>query len=132
MTSICHVPISIGELYDKYSILEIKFEKIVDASKLFNVQKEMEYLQPLLDVHLLSTDEHSWMLELKQVNRLLWDIEVQLREKETRHEFDQEFILLARSVYQINDRRSALKWNINQSIGSEIVEVKSYLDGQSK
>jgi hypothetical protein len=121
------VPISVGELLDKISILEIKAAAIVDPGKEANVQRELTALHevrrrevaPLPELEML----HS---QLQAVNRLLWDVEDSIREHEHNEQFDGRFIELARSVYRENDRRAALKRRINEITGSEIVEEKSY------
>jgi hypothetical protein len=114
------IPISIGELYDKYSILQIKLEKI-KGDKLVFVQKEIEYLEPF--VHLYPADYS----DLKKTNELLWEIEDAIRLKELAKEFDQEFIELARSVYLTNDKRYSFKMKINSFYPSDVMEIKSYV-----
>lgn len=119
-----HTPrinISIGELLDKISILEIKKENIVDLVKLSNIQKEFEMLQKEA-----SKFPKILYSELKEVNQKLWEIEDKIREKEHKEEFDSEFIQLARSVYITNDLRSEIKRKINLATNSSLVEEKSY------
>lgn len=122
------VPVSPGELLDKITILEIKAERITDAEKLRNVGTELALLVQVWEATLVDNDE---VLSLKQVlktiNQTLWDIEDKIRIKESRKEFDQEFIDLARSVYVQNDQRAAAKKKINTLLGSQIVEEKSYV-----
>jgi tetratricopeptide (TPR) repeat protein len=113
------IPISIGELYDKYTILQIKKEKLKE-DKLAFVQKELDYLEPWIQLY--PTD----CTELKKINELLWNIEDAIRLKETKNEFDQEFIELARSVYKTNDERYRLKTNIHLLYPTDIMEMKSY------
>jgi len=113
------IPISIGELYDKYTILQIKMKKL-KGDKLIFVQKEMEYLEPF--IHLYPADYS----DLKKTNELLWEIEDMIRIKESRQEFDESFIELARSVYKTNDERYRLKTQINSLYPSDIMEMKSY------
>ena len=121
-------PISVGELLDKITILEIKAERITDPARHANVMRELDWLNaartrdvaPMPELELLSQ-------ELGAVNRHLWDIEDRLRQSERDERFDPVFIELARSVYRYNDRRAALKRQINQLTGSEIIEEKSYL-----
>ena len=120
----CQVPISLGELFDKYSILQIKSEKISNHDKLAAVEKEMEYLTPLVKQYNLNP---MYKNLIKTVNKKLWDIEERIREKETKNEFDEEFIQLARQVYQINDERCVVKNKINVILNSDIIEVKSYV-----
>lgn len=121
--STCYIPVSIGELYDKYTILQIKKEKLIDKSLLSNVEKEIN----LLKIHINQFEIDIDLLnQLKQINEELWEIEDNIREKESKKEFDNYFIELARSVYHKNDRRAYIKQTINKSLKSEIVEVKCY------
>jgi hypothetical protein len=121
-----NVPISIGELWDKYTILLIKKEKITKINKVEIVMKEIEYLNILMNMY--SYNEDDSFLQLYKVNLSLWDIEDKLRIKEKNNEFDDEFILLARNVYYTNDKRSEIKNNINMKYNSLIHEVKDYVD----
>jgi hypothetical protein len=117
------VSISIGELFDKYSILQIKLEKINNTNKLIYVKKEIEYLQP----HINKFNLDKSLLEcIKNINEKLWVIEDKIREKEIKKEFDDEFISLARQVYITNDERCNIKNKINLYCNSEIKEIKSY------
>jgi hypothetical protein len=118
------VPISIGELYDKFSILKIKKDKIKDNDKLKFINTEISYLQPFINKYLLDDE---LLNEIKSINRQLWDIEDAIREKEKKKEFDDEFISLARSVYITNDKRSAIKNKINTQFNSDITDIKSYV-----
>ena len=119
-----YVPVSVGELFDKYSILEIKYNKINDIDKRNEVIKELNLLKPYLQKYDLddNTYEH-----LKTVNNELWNIEDLLRIKESRDEFDDEFIQLARKVYFTNDTRASIKKYINIQFESEVIEVKEYI-----
>jgi hypothetical protein len=120
-------PISVGELYDKITILEIKSELIADPTQRVNVMRELAALQAVRGRDVVPSPElQSLCGELKEVNRRLWDIEDALRALERDGRFDARFIELARSVYRENDRRAALKRRINELTGSEIVEEKSY------
>lgn len=123
MTSYCNIPVSLGELYDKYSILEIKREKIKDATKLSHVKNEMDYLKEFVDKYDLPNEYRE---KIKNVNSILWDIEDKIRIKEQRNEFDDEFIQLARLVYKTNDQRSFIKNEINKLLNSTIMDIKSY------
>ncbi len=107
--------------------MEIKQEQIVDAGKLSNVRKEWEIVNEcrLASIPLLPELE-SLTDSLKQVNKQLWDIEDQIRDCERNQDFGENFIELARAVYKTNDRRSQLKREINDLLGSQIVEEKSY------
>lgn len=119
------IPISIGELFDKISILQIKQEKITDAQKLKHVEYELELLSDKMQE--LQLEKASAFIEdIKEVNTVLWEIEDQIRVKEKSGDFDQEFISLARSVYKTNDERFLVKNKINEFYGSNVVEVKSY------
>lgn len=120
-----NIPVSIGELWDKYTILKIKELKINDVTKLEHVKREIEYL----DTYINTYDDYinsSNYLTLMEVNNKLWNIEDNIREKERLKEFDDVFIELARSVYIINDERARIKSKINEKYKSKIYEVKSY------
>ena len=119
----CNVPISIGELYDKYSILLIKKEKINENEKLYFINKEIEYLQPFINKFNLPLEI---IEKMRAVNEKLWNIEDDIRIKEHNQEFDEMFITLARMVYKTNDERHKIKCEINTIINSEIREMKSY------
>ena len=121
-----NIPVSIGELWDKYTILLIKNEKIIDTRKLALVRTELNYLQECMDKYAFQED--NLFIGLKDVNKKLWDIEDKLRIKESEKKFDNEFIQLARAVYYINDERADFKRNINSYYNSEIYEVKEYVD----
>ena len=123
MTEFVHV--SIGELWDKYSILLIKQNKIVDEDKLNIVATEIEYLDKAMNKY--SYIEHPLFVRLKSINGQLWDIEDNIRMKESRKEFDHIFIELARCVYFTNDERAKCKKEINTAFGSLIHEVKDYI-----
>jgi ADP-heptose:LPS heptosyltransferase len=123
------VPVSVGELLDKITILEIKAERIADRASRANVMRELDELAAVRRRDVASTAElEALCRELAAVNRQLWDVEDHLRRSERAARFDQRFIELARSVYRCNDRRAALKRNINDLTGSKIIEEKSYLD----
>ena len=122
-----HVPVSPGELLDKITILRIKGQRIADAAKLANVRLELELLQRTwatlgAATAAVAAEEQA----LQVVNEQLWDIEDRIRDKEAARSFDQDFIELARAVYQRNDERAAIKKRINVALGSRIVEEKSY------
>ena len=119
----CVVPVSVGELYDKYTILQIKSEKISDVNKLNKIENEIRYLKPLIYQCKVSEDK---LNDLKMINEKLWDIEDKIRIKESHSVYDAEFIELARSVYITNDHRFELKSEINEVYKSDICEVKSY------
>ena len=120
------VPVSDGELIDKYTIVLIKTERIDDTNKKEKAKKESDLLKPYV-YKLSSIYKLSELInELKKVNESLWDIEDDIRKKEKCKEFDDEFIQLARNVYITNDKRAEVKNKINIITKSEIVEVKSY------
>lgn len=126
-------PISIGELIDKITILEIKSAQIRDAAKLANVRTELDLLNATWAANPASkTDIAVERAQLKAVNEALWDIEDRIRLKEKAQAFDAEFIELARSVYFRNDERAAVKKAINLKLGSKLIEEKSYQDYSAK
>ena len=121
------VPVSVGEVLDKITILQIKLAHISDAAKRANIQNELDALLPLVAGGAFTTDQmQGLMAELKSVNEALWDIEDDIREKEAVKSFDDEFIRLARAVYVTNDKRAEIKKQINLATGSALVEEKSY------
>ncbi len=119
--------ISAGELIDKITILEIKKEKISNKEKLIEVEKELVSLNESLKKFI--NDENkilSFKNDLKNINLKLWDIEDGKRSAEKNNKFDEKFIQLARNVYKFNDERAKIKLAINNALGSNIKEVKSY------
>lgn len=121
------IEVSVGELLDKITILEIKSERIADPAKLANVRKELEALRGAWEASPLNSgDVSAEMGALKRVNEALWDIEDDIRRKEAQRQFDDAFVELARSVYKQNDRRAAIKKELNLKLGSALVEEKSY------
>ena len=121
------VPVSVGEVLDKITILQIKRAHISDANKRVNIQNELDALLPLVAADGFTTDEmQGLMAELKSVNEALWDIEDDIREKEAAKSFDAAFIKLARAVYLTNDKRAEIKKQINLATGSALIEEKSY------
>lgn len=119
-------PVSVGELIDKITILEIKSEKISDPAARANVQRELEALQALREGESLPPAVLGIVPALAAANRQLWEIEDALRGLEREGRFDADFVALARQVYGVNDRRAALKRQINILAGSAIVEEKHY------
>ena len=117
-------PVSLGELIDKITILEIK-QIHMTGIKLKNVDKELKLLKNKLQDTNLEIDI-DLINNLKEVNKKLWEIEDNIRIKESNQEFDKRFIELARSVYTENDKRASIKKEINQKYNSELVEEKSY------
>lgn len=120
------VPISVGELMDKITILELKSERIRNPTQLKNVVHELQALRAvrLGDMDRAILDKLS--AELKRVNATLWDVEDAIRDCEARSDFGDRFIELARSVYRLNDERARLKKAINIASGSRLLEEKSY------
>jgi hypothetical protein len=118
-----NVPVSIGELYDKISILQIKKEYTNSDSKLENINKELEMLNQVASE--IDIPNH-FKEQLYHVNKKLWHIEDDIRKHEKTKNFDKQFILLARMVYMYNDTRAEIKRNINIVCGSEIIEEKIY------
>ena len=119
--------ISAGELIDKITILEIKKEKISNKEKLMEVDKELVSLNETLKKSISDENKiHSFKKDLKNINLKLWDIEDGKRLAEKNNQFDEKFIELARSVYKFNDERAKIKLAINNALGSNIKEVKSY------
>ena len=119
--------ISAGELIDKITILEIKKEKISNKEKLIEVNKELISLNETLKKSINNESKiSSFKNDLKNINLKLWDIEDGKRSAEKNNKFDEKFIELARSVYKFNDERAKIKLAINNALGSNIKEVKSY------
>jgi Family of unknown function (DUF6165) len=126
-------PISLGELIDKITILEIKAVNISDAGKLKNVTHELNVLNAKVD-SLLDAAGAAKLAPLKQalkdINQALWIIEDDIRDCEYVKDFSDKFIQLARAVYVTNDQRAKVKKDINLAFGSELIEEKSYKDYQ--
>ncbi len=126
------IDISVGELLDKITILQIKQERMDDAGKLENVKKELHVLQmQWKSSSYISINLDDQIDALKKINESLWEIEDKIRLKENEQKFDAEFIALARSVYVTNDKRAEIKRLINSKTGSDLVEEKSYRDYSS-
>lgn len=131
--SLISVPVSFGELLDKMSILDIKSERMSDPAKLVNVRRELESLNGTwAQAPESRIDINALLAALKEVNARLWVIEDDIRIKESKQEFDAEFIRLARAVYFENDDRARIKRDINVKLGSALVEEKSYQDYRVK
>jgi hypothetical protein len=124
MMSTIKAPISVGELFDKITILELKQEHTQDPIKLANIQTELSELNALAK-NIAGVDPEQ-ISRLKKVNQVIWLVEDQIRIKEHNKEFDQPFIELAREVYINNDLRAVIKKEINVSTNSHIVEEKIY------
>ena len=120
-------PISLGELIDKITILEIKNEKINDKEKIKNISNELDKLFSLLNsLQLSKKDLDKYSKQLYVVNKKLWETEDVLRALENEKSFNKEFIENARNVYKLNDERFRIKNKLNKQFSSEIIEEKSY------
>lgn len=123
------VDVSVGEFLDKMTILEIKSERIKNQDKLRNVNRELGLLRDIWAASPLSAVDTSDLVpRLKAVNERLWDIEDNIRRQEAAGTFGDEFIRLARSVYEENDERARIKYELNTRLGSDLVEEKDYPD----
>ena len=124
---IVNIPVSVGELFDKISILEIKIKKIKNKENLKTIKYELNKLNLIVKKKRLRSKliiiEFN---KLKNINLKLWNIEDKKRKYEKNKNFDGNFIYLARKVYLLNDKRALIKLNINNLSGSQIKEVKSY------
>ena len=119
--------ISAGELLDKISILEIKLDKIKNQASLEEINKEYKILKEVKNSNIKSTDKIDLLSkEIKKVNLSLWEVEDKIRIYETKKDFGQEFVDLARRVYFNNDKRAKIKSEINEILGSNIKEIKQY------
>jgi hypothetical protein len=125
MNNNCLLPVSIGELYDKYTILQIKLDKIQDIEKRNFLIKEYNLLSSEIEKFPL---EETIIIELKKINLILWNVEDKIREKEQDKCFDNSFIELARSVYKNNDRRNIVKNKISLKFHSDLMDIKSYTE----
>jgi hypothetical protein len=123
-----NIPVSVGELLDKITILRIKLDNITDEAKCVNISKEHDLLTHLLETSIvpLTSQVSELFSRLEAVNRKLWDIEDAIRHHERRADWGNDFIDLARSVYINNDLRSKIKREINVLTSSDIIEEKSY------
>ncbi len=121
----CNIPISLGELFDKYTILLLKQKYIKATDKLSKINKELNYLKEHISKYEL---DNNLFNEMYNINQILWEIEDNIRIKEFKKEFDEEFIKLARSVYINNDKRALIKNKINNYFNSDIIEIKEYFE----
>ena len=122
-----NIPASIGELFDKITILEIKKLKIKDKNKLIFINKELNLLKKVVKSKKINTRSLSPLIKkLKNINLKLWNVEDKLRKFEKNKQFKKDFINYARKVYYTNDKRAILKNEINLKTNSIISEVKSY------
>ncbi|MCD6181704.1 MAG: hypothetical protein J7K89_04910 [Candidatus Cloacimonetes bacterium] len=125
------IEVSIGEIVDKVTILEIKTEKFKDVEKLANARKEFELLTKDMESMGITSESDEYK-RLKAVNIKLWHIEDDIRIEEYNQRFGEKFIQLARSVYFENDERAAIKKEINLKFGSELIEEKEYVNYKNK
>jgi len=129
MADVIKVPVSFGEVLDKITILEIKSERIADAEKVKNVRLELDELSATWNE---AVEDQAAIADLrkqlKAVNEELWEIEDDIRDQEAAQDFGPKFIELARAVYVTNDKRAAIKKEVNLALGSRFVEEKSYQD----
>ena len=123
------VEISVGELLDKISILEIKKEKIKDPEKLKFINDEFNILKDQLNKNVKSDEKLDNLFQsLKEINSKLWVIENEKRMCEKNSDFGEKFVKLSRDVHFLNDERAKIKLSINEQSGSKIKEVKQYTD----
>ena len=121
--------ISVGELLDKIAILEIKLVKIKDKENLLEINKEYESLKETKNSNIkLTKNLEKLIIQLKDINLKLWDIEDKKRICEKNKDFGQAFVDLSRSVYLNNDKRANIKSEINKILGSNIREIKKYVN----
>lgn len=124
------IPVAIGELIDKITILQIKAAHLEDASRYANVATELRLLEEVrAGLKITNEDVDAFTTELRNVNEELWELEDRIRECERLKDFGPTFIELARGIYTKNDRRAELKRSINNLTASELVEEKSYIQG---
>ena len=118
--------ISLGELADKITILEIKMEKIINKESLITIKKEYQSLKSI-NLEGINLDKYKDLFnDLKLINEKLWDIENEKRLLEKNSDFSDKFIKVSRDVHFMNDKRAKVKKEINRSFGSNIEEVKEY------
>jgi Mg2+/Co2+ transporter CorB len=120
------IEVSNGEIADKLTIIEIKLSKIRDEAKLTNIKKEYEVVSEAMSA--IMETSHPLYRQLYDINSKLWEIEDHIRDLERARDFGDNFIQTARSIYFINDDRSAVKRKINEMTGSKLFEEKSYED----
>ena len=125
MTEI-NIFISVGELFDRYSILLIKQKKILNKDKLEYIKREIDSLQKYVKIY--DIDNNNSFKQILEINSNLWNIEDKIRIKEQNLQFDAEFIELARNVYKFNDKRANIKLNINKEFNSYYREIKEYIN----
>ena len=123
-----NIPVSAGELVDKITILKIKKKNVIDQTKKLNIDRELDFLTDIYNEINNEKKLDGFLNKLLEVNQKLWEIEDEIRVLERKKQFDEDFILLARSVYIENDKRFEIKNKINNFLGSAIKEEKLYED----
>ena len=123
-----NIPVSVGELVDKITILKIKLTQIKDKNKLVNVQNEHNELTSLIEYVKIQKDVLDHQQQLMEINLRLWFLEEDIRHYEKTNFFEKEFIDVARKIYKTNDERSRIKKEINILCNSALVEEKSHED----
>ena len=123
-----NIPVSVGELVDKITILKIKLTQIKDREKLINVQKEHDALTSLVEYVKIQKDVLEHQQQLMKVNLAIWFLEEDVRHYEKHNHFEKEFIDVARKIHKTNDERSRIKKEINTLCNSALVEEKSHED----
>jgi hypothetical protein len=126
MTNIPHVPTSWGEVIDKITILEIKVARLPTEAARANAAKELKLLRDIAAPVLANAEIAGLVARLKALNEALWETEDRIREHERAANFDSSFIALARAVYHQNDERGVVKRDLNLTLGSALIEEKSY------
>ncbi len=124
---VVYAPVSVGQLVDQISILELKTRFITAPEKAANIARELSCLKQVAAEYELALDDADYR-ELKNANKILWSAEDAIREKERASQFDDEFIALARQIYRTNDKRAAIKRRISTTHFSYIAEEKQYLE----
>jgi hypothetical protein len=121
-----YIPVSVGELVDKITILKIKLNQITDKKKLVNVQHEHDALTSLSEYVIIQKTVITQQQELMNVNLAIWFLEEDIRHYEKIQQFTGDFIEVARKIYKTNDKRSQIKKEINVLCNSELIEEKSH------
>lgn len=120
------IPVSLGELVDKITILEIKFSNIQDQKKIENINKELTFLKNVLKSLDIDNQIKNYYLDLYKVNLKLWNLEDRIRYLEKNFIFDNNFVEVSKEIFKTNDIRSQIKKQVNLEFNSDIIEEKSY------
>jgi Family of unknown function (DUF6165) len=127
MAQSVEIPVAIGELIDRITILQIKVERFTDAAKTKNAQAELSLLCERRDQAMpQSPTLDALTVQLRAINQRLWDLEDSIRDCERRADFGPDFVAVARGIYRTNDERAAVKRQISVGFGSDLIEEKSY------